>query len=107
MHSAGRRGRGRSVADSRDETSWVGTGQTAMELNQVSYFVNLTETLNFTAAARLSAISQPSLTREIRRLEEHLGGPLISRAGTNRRITSLGQDVEIGRASSRERGGQY
>src|SRR3546814_8409186 len=70
MHSAGRRGRGRSVADSRDETSWVGTGQTAMELNQVSYFVNLTETLNFTAAARLSGISQPSLTRAIRRLEE-------------------------------------
>src|SRR3546814_10985346 len=74
MHSAGRRGRGRSVADSRDETSWVGTGQTAMELNQVSYFVNLTETLNFTAAARLSGISQPSLTRAIRRLEEELGG---------------------------------
>ncbi|WP_375336195.1 LysR family transcriptional regulator [Novosphingobium sp. NBM11] len=32
-----------------------------MELNQVSYFINLAETLNFTAAARLSGVSQPSL----------------------------------------------
>ncbi|MFC3860619.1 LysR family transcriptional regulator [Deinococcus antarcticus] len=48
-----------------------------MELNQVSYFINLAETLNFTAAARLSGVSQPSLTRAIRRLEEELGGPLI------------------------------
>ncbi|MEA9434182.1 LysR family transcriptional regulator, partial [Aeromonas caviae] len=38
-----------------------------MELNQVSYFINLAETLNFTAAARLSGVSQPSLTRAIRR----------------------------------------
>jgi len=33
-----------------------------MELNQVSYFINLAETLNFTEAARLSGVSQPSLT---------------------------------------------
>jgi DNA-binding transcriptional LysR family regulator len=44
-----------------------------MELNQVSYFINLAETLNFTAAARLSGVSQPSLTRAIRRLEENSG----------------------------------
>ncbi|MDH8174151.1 LysR family transcriptional regulator, partial [Klebsiella pneumoniae] len=48
-----------------------------MELNQVSYFINLAETLNFPAAARLSGVSQPSLTRAIRRLEDELGGPLI------------------------------
>ena len=66
-----------------------------MELNQVSYFINLAETLNFTAAARLSGVSQPSLTRAIRRLEEELGGPLIYRDGKNSRLTSLGQDVEL------------
>ena len=65
-----------------------------MELNQVSYFINLAETLNFTAAARLSGVSQPSLTRAIRRLEEELGGPLIYRDGKNSRLTGLGQDVE-------------
>jgi DNA-binding transcriptional LysR family regulator len=65
-----------------------------MELNQVSYFINLAKTLNFTAAARLSGVSQPSLTRAIRRLEEELGGPLIYRDGKNSRLTGLGQDVE-------------
>lgn len=65
-----------------------------MELNQVIYFINLVETLNFTAAARLSGVSQPSLTRAIRRLEEELGGPLIHRDGKNSRLTGLGQDVE-------------
>ena len=69
-------------------------GRTAMELTQVSYFINLAETLNFTAAARLSGVSQPSLTRAIRRLEEALGGPLIHRDGKNSRLTGLGQDVE-------------
>lgn len=65
-----------------------------MELNQISYFINLAETLNFTAAARMSGVSQPSLTRAIRRLEEELGGPLIHRDGKNSRLTGLGQDVE-------------
>ena len=65
-----------------------------MELNQISYFINLAETLNFTAAARLSGVSQPSLTRAIRRLEEELGGPLIHRDGKNSRLTGLGRDVE-------------
>jgi DNA-binding transcriptional LysR family regulator len=66
-----------------------------MELNQISYFINLAETLNFTAAARLSGVSQPSLTRAIRRLEEELGGPLIYRDGKNSRLTALGHDVEV------------
>jgi DNA-binding transcriptional LysR family regulator len=66
-----------------------------MELNQVIYFINLAETLNFTSAARLSGVSQPSLTRAIRRLEEELGGQLIYRDGKNSRLTALGQDVEM------------
>lgn len=66
-----------------------------MELNQVIYFVNLAETLSFTAAARLSGVSQPSLTRAIRRLEEELGGPLIYRDGKDSRLTALGREVEI------------
>jgi DNA-binding transcriptional LysR family regulator len=65
-----------------------------MELNQIRYFINLAETLNFTAAARSSGVSQPSLTRAIQRLEEELGGPLIHRDGKNSRLTGLGQDVE-------------
>lgn len=66
-----------------------------MELNQVSYFINLADTLNFTEAARRSGVSQPSLTRAIRRLEEELGGPLIYRDGKNSRLTGMGEDVEF------------
>ena len=65
-----------------------------MELNQVGYFIHLADTLNFTSAARLSGVSQPSLTRAIRRLEDELGGTLIHRDGKNSRLTGLGQDVE-------------
>lgn len=75
-------------------TKHLRTGRRAMELNQISYFINLAETLNFTTAARLSGVSQPSLTRAIRRLEVELGGPLIHRDGKNSRLTGLGQDVE-------------
>src|SRR3546814_15220774 len=85
-HARPRRLAGRNIVDRR--------GRRAMELNQVSYFINLAETLNFTAAARLSSISQPSLTRAIRRLEEELGGPLIYRDGKNRRLNSLGQRTQ-------------
>src|SRR3546814_12852998 len=70
-------------------------GRRAMELSQVSYFINLAETLNFTAAARLSSVSQPSLTRAIRRREEEPGGPLMYRDGKNSRLTALGPNVEM------------
>ena len=70
-------------------------GQRAMELHQISYFIHLAETLNFTSAAKLSGVSQPSLTRAILRLEQELGGPLIYRKGKNSRLTGLGQHVEL------------
>lgn len=66
-----------------------------MELSQIKYFLNLAETLNFTEAARLSGISQPSLTKSIRRLEEELGGMLLYRDGKDTRLTALGKDLQI------------
>ena len=65
-----------------------------MDINQVRYFLNLAETLNFTEAARRSGVSQPSLTRAIQRLEEELGSPLIYRDGKDSRLTVLGRDVQ-------------
>jgi LysR family transcriptional regulator, hydrogen peroxide-inducible genes activator len=64
-----------------------------MDINQISYFLNLADTLNFTEAARRSGVSQPSLTRAIQRLEEELGGPLIYRDGKDSRLTALGRDI--------------
>lgn len=66
-----------------------------MELNQVKYFLNLAETLNFTMAARRSGISQPSLTRSIQRLEEELGAPLVYRDGKHTRLTALGRELQV------------
>lgn len=65
-----------------------------MDINQVRYFLNLAETLNFTEAARRSGVSQPALTRAIQRLEEELGSPLIYRDGKDSRLTPLGRDVQ-------------
>ncbi|MDD9910556.1 MAG: LysR family transcriptional regulator [Ahrensia sp.] len=65
-----------------------------MELNQIKHFLNLSETLNFTEAARLSGVSQPSLTKSIRRLEQELGGALLYRDGKDTRLTALGRDLQ-------------
>jgi len=64
-----------------------------MDLRQVKYFLNLAETLNFTRAAELSQISQPSLTKAIRRLEDELGGLLVFRDGKDTRLTELGRTM--------------
>jgi len=66
-----------------------------MNLNQTKHFLSLAATLNFTEAARLSGVSQPSLTKSIRRLEEELGGALVYRDGKHTRLTALGRDVQI------------
>lgn len=64
-----------------------------MDLNQIRYFLHLSETLNFTEAARRSGISQPSLTKSIGRLEEELGAPLVHRDGKDTRLTALGREM--------------
>lgn len=66
-----------------------------MDLNQIRYYLNLAQCLNFTEAARQSGVSQPSLTRAIQRLEEELGGPLLYRDGKDTRLTALGRDVQV------------
>lgn len=66
-----------------------------MDLSQIHYFLNLAETLNFTEAARMSGISQPSLTKAIQRLEEELGGALLYRDGKDTRLSALGRDLVV------------
>ncbi|MDE9451916.1 LysR family transcriptional regulator [Aliiroseovarius sp. Z3] len=66
-----------------------------MDLNQVRYFLNLAESLNFTEAARVSGVSQPSLTKAIQRLEDELGGPVLFRDGKDTRLTALGRDLIV------------
>lgn len=62
-----------------------------MEFHQIRYFLALADTLNFTRAAELCNVSQPSLTRAVRKLEDELGGALVFRERSNSHLTELGR----------------
>jgi len=50
-----------------------------MEMHQVRYFLAVARALNFSRAAEECNVTQPSLTRAIRQLEDELGGDLFRR----------------------------
>lgn len=62
-----------------------------MEMHQVRYFLALCETLNFTRAAERCNVTQPSLTRAIKLLEDEFGGPLFNRERNQTHLTELGR----------------
>jgi DNA-binding transcriptional LysR family regulator len=64
-----------------------------MELPQIKYFLAVCQVRGFTRAAALCAISQPSLSVAIQRLEEELGGALFDR-GPPLQLSPLGQIVK-------------
>jgi DNA-binding transcriptional LysR family regulator len=68
-------------------------GNRTMELHQVRYFLAMCKALNFTRAAEQCNVTQPSLTRAIKQLEEELGGPLFHRERANTHLTELGRIV--------------
>lgn len=65
-----------------------------MEMHQVRYFLALSEELNFTRAAERCHVSQPSLTRAIKQLEEELGGTLFHRERANTHLSELGRTLK-------------
>jgi LysR family hydrogen peroxide-inducible transcriptional activator len=64
-----------------------------MEMHQIRYFLAVADELNFTRAADKCNVTQPSLTRAIKLLEEELGGPLFHRERSNTHHSELGQMV--------------
>ncbi len=62
-----------------------------MEFNQIRYFLVAAETLNFTRAAEHCNVSQPALTRAVKKLEEEFGGPLFRRERSRTHLTDLGR----------------
>jgi DNA-binding transcriptional LysR family regulator len=62
-----------------------------MELRQVRYFVAVAETLNFRQASNHLHVSQPSLSVQIKQLEEELGVPLLRRSKRHVEITRAGE----------------
>lgn len=61
-----------------------------MDLAQIRYFLALAQTLNFTRAAELCNVTQPALTKSVKRLEAELGGLLLLRERSNTQLTELG-----------------
>ncbi|MBB5999458.1 LysR family transcriptional regulator [Streptomonospora salina] len=62
-----------------------------MQFQQLEYFLAVAETRHFTRAAEVAHVAQPSLSRQIRNLEEELGASLFSRARGNITLTPAGE----------------
>ncbi len=62
-----------------------------MELRHLRYFVAVADTLNFTKAAATLRLAQPSLTRQIKNLEEEIGVRLLDRSRKHVALTDEGR----------------
>jgi DNA-binding transcriptional LysR family regulator len=62
-----------------------------METHQLRYFLAVAQSGRFTAAARACNVSQPSLSVQVAKLEEELGGALFERSRRGARLTARGE----------------
>src|ERR1700683_1417261 len=62
----------------------------AIELRHLRYFVAIADAGSFTRAAERMFIAQPTLSQQIRRLEEIVGAPLLQRRRDGVHLTKAG-----------------
>jgi len=62
-----------------------------MELRHLRYFVAVAEALSFTKAAEKLRLAQPSLTRQVRNLEDEIGVRLLDRTNNHVTLTEEGR----------------
>lgn len=62
-----------------------------LEIDDLRSFLTLSEQLHFRRAAEILHVSQPALSKQIRRLEDRLGGPLLLRRSRGVHLTPAGQ----------------
>jgi len=62
-------------------------------LRQLEYLVTIADTRSFVEAARLTNVSQPTLSQQIRALEERLGVKLLDRNTTGVIVTPIGRSI--------------
>ncbi|MFG1349792.1 LysR family transcriptional regulator [Xanthobacter autotrophicus] len=62
-----------------------------MDLRQLKYFVQIAESGNFSRAAEVLRIAQPSLSQQMKNLEEELGVELLLRHARGVTLSELGQ----------------
>jgi len=64
-----------------------------MELQQLRYLVAVAGCRSFTAASQLCHVTQPTLSHQIKKLEEEVGEPLLQRRRKGAFLTPLGERV--------------
>ena len=62
-----------------------------MELRHLRYFIAVAEALSFTKAAEKLRLAQPSLTRQVRNLEDEIGVRLLDRSNNRVALTEQGR----------------
>jgi len=64
-----------------------------VNLRALQYLVKLAELQHFSRAAEACFVSQPTLSTQIRKLEEELGVQLVERAPRNVQLTPVGKEI--------------
>lgn len=64
-----------------------------MNLTHVLAFHRVATAGSFTLAARLAGVSQPTLSAQVRSLEQAAGAPLLERGGRGVRLTGAGEEL--------------
>ena len=62
-----------------------------LDAHQLNIFLIAAETLNFTQAAQLLHMSQPSVSQHIKSLEQHFDTPLFERTGRQLQLSDAGE----------------
>ena len=73
-----------------------------MTTKQIDYCIELAHTLNFSRAAEKLFVSQPTLTYQIKLLEEEVGFPIFERSGKGAALTPAGAQFASFLAGMRE-----
>lgn len=64
-----------------------------LTLRQLEYLVTIADTGSFALAARVANVSQPTLSQQVRALEERLGAKLLERSATGAMLTPVGRSI--------------
>ena len=91
MTTIGRTDMNRAEATPEELLTAASGAPPAIELRHLRYFVGLADAGSFTRAAERMFIAQPTLSQQIRRLEEIVGTPLLQRRRDGLRLTTAGK----------------